>query len=316
MVPIDYIPPDPLNAPSLVMFQCRKNLVIRPLPRAAGIVKMYIRKYPSRYQLYLQPDSRNAGIPTDPRDDGDIFLLAAVRRPRTFGNTILDITLDQRAKDTNPRGVHLVGSVHSSLMGLTHTVYAPYVHASTSSNTVVHREIAAVRYIQNRVGRNVGPRKMKICIPRVERDDEKTRADTSDDEEEDEDDVFNWNTTIYRPSTYRDTLPQRLKHHTLSEDLVFGFNKQPYWLETIQAYSLDFRGRVTLPSNKNFQLISHTNPVINETSNRLEEKMLLQFGKVQEGRKEIYTMDVQWPLSPVQAFGIAITACERKFGCA
>lgn len=37
--------------------------------------------------------------------------------------------------------------------------------------------------------------------------------------------------------------------------LEYYENKKPRWLEPIQAYSLDFQGRVTLPSNKNFQLI-------------------------------------------------------------
>jgi len=42
----------------------------------------------------------------------------------------------------------------------------------------------------------------------------------------------------------------------------------------------------------------------------------LQFGKVAENANaELFTLDVSWPLSPLQAFGVALSACDRKLLC-
>lgn len=47
-------------------------------------------------------------------------------------------------------------------------------------------------------------------------------------------------------------------------------NKPPRWNEALGAYCLNFNGRVTEASVKNFQLISSNNP----------DHIILQFGKV------------------------------------
>lgn len=47
-------------------------------------------------------------------------------------------------------------------------------------------------------------------------------------------------------------------------------NKAPKWSEKLSAYCLNFNGRVTHASVKNFQLISSDDP----------ETVLMQFGKV------------------------------------
>lgn len=51
---------------------------------------------------------------------------------------------------------------------------------------------------------------------------------------------------------------------------VIMHNKPPKWNEQLNAYCLNFRGRVTQASVKNFQLVTEEEP----------EKILLQFGKV------------------------------------
>ena len=63
-------------------------------------------------------------------------------------------------------------------------------------------------------------------------------------------------------------------------------NKAPRWNEALNAYCLNFKGRVTQASVKNFQLASAADP----------DTVLLQFGKVRpkvmharkEGRKELH----------------------------
>jgi len=94
-------------------------------------------------------------------------------------------------------------------------------------------------------------------------------------------------------------------------DLLFGRNKEPYWLESIMAYSLDFHGRVTLPSNKNFILSLPGDP-----SPGAESKLCLQFGKTEDFMQELYTVDVGFPFSILQAMGVVLSACDRKLACA
>jgi tubby-related protein 1 len=76
-------------------------------------------------------------------------------------------------------------------------------------------------------------------------------------------------------------------------------NKRPRWDPEVGAFVLAFNGRVTCASVKNFQLVTPDD----------DERVILQFGRV---GKDLFTMDFQWPLSPLQAFGISLCACDNK----
>ncbi|PKU73649.1 Tubby-like F-box protein 7 [Dendrobium catenatum] len=71
-------------------------------------------------------------------------------------------------------------------------------------------------------------------------------------------------------------------------------NKTPRWHEQLQCWCLNFHGRVTVASVKNFQLVAVGD----------EETVLLQFGKVGD---DMFTMDYTYPLSAFQAFVICLT---------
>jgi tubby-related protein 1 len=43
-----------------------------------------------------------------------------------------------------------------------------------------------------------------------------------------------------------------------------------------------------------------------------ENFIFMQFGKT---GKNSFNMDVQWPISLFQAFGIALTSIDKKYGC-
>lgn len=70
----------------------------------------------------------------------------------------------------------------------------------------------------------------------------------------------------------------------------------------VQAFVLNFNGRVDKASVKNFQLIDDKD----------ENKVYLQFGRVGD---QLFNLDFQWPFSPVQAFAIALTSFDNKFAC-
>ncbi|PKA48728.1 Tubby-like F-box protein 6 [Apostasia shenzhenica] len=79
-------------------------------------------------------------------------------------------------------------------------------------------------------------------------------------------------------------------------------NKAPRWHEQLQCWCLNFHGRVTVASVKNFQLVSVED----------EETVLLQFGKVGD---DMFTMDYRYPLSAFQAFVICLTSFGTKIAC-
>ncbi|KAJ7289023.1 hypothetical protein O6H91_Y307100 [Diphasiastrum complanatum] len=90
-------------------------------------------------------------------------------------------------------------------------------------------------------------------------------------------------------------------------------NKAPRWHEQLQCWCLNFRGRVTVASVKNFQLVAASEPTHPHPSTQSDhDKVLLQFGKI---GKDIFTMDYRYPLSAFQAFAISLSSFDTKLAC-
>jgi len=125
-------------------------------------------------------------------------------------------------------------------------------------------------------------------------------------------------------------------------------NKPPRWHEQLQCWCLNFRGRVTIASVKNFQLIAATQasgggpsnsgasgpqvqvqaqaqaqpqvqagqaapqPTAAPANSPDQDKIILQFGKV---AKDMFTMDYRYPLSAFQAFAICLSSFDTKLAC-
>ncbi|KAK8703019.1 hypothetical protein V6N13_021350 [Hibiscus sabdariffa] len=96
-----------------------------------------------------------------------------------------------------------------------------------------------------------------------------------------------------------------------SEDPLTLKNKAPRWHEQLQSWCLNFKGRVTVASVKNFQLVAAVEPSHN-ISPEEQEKVILQFGKI---GKDIFTMDYRYPLSAFQAFAICLSSFDTKPAC-
>jgi len=77
-------------------------------------------------------------------------------------------------------------------------------------------------------------------------------------------------------------------------------NRPPWWNVELGAFVLNFGGRVSVASVKNFQLCDRND----------QDHIMLQFGRIQ-GRHS-FTMDFQYPLTGVQAFAIAISSLQSK----
>ncbi|CAN6332926.1 unnamed protein product [Urochloa humidicola] len=96
-------------------------------------------------------------------------------------------------------------------------------------------------------------------------------------------------------------------------------NKAPRWHEQLQCWCLNFRGRVTIASVKNFQLIASSSqppatgaPTPSQPAPPDQDKVILQFGKV---AKDMFTMDYRYPLSAFQAFAICLSSFDTKLAC-
>lgn len=87
-------------------------------------------------------------------------------------------------------------------------------------------------------------------------------------------------------------------------------NKAPRWHEQLQCWCLNFNGRVTVASVKNFQLVA--SPANGAAAGPEHEKVILQFGKV---GKDVFTMDYQYPVSAFQAFAICLSSFDTKIAC-
>ncbi|GBG27086.1 Tubby protein-like [Hondaea fermentalgiana] len=307
---IKYLPPDPLNRASFAIFEARRQFVMHPVAREHGTIRCFVRVTPSgwlginTYQMYIQapcalPYPQGSLPLAQGPVQGDQLLMCARKRMPTLSGNRVDITLDRSGRDYDAKGPNYIAHVHSNLVGLEHTV----VQASPGHDKRIgSQELACIVYGQNRIGAAMGPRKMRICIPATEEHEGEEEPDT---------------TAEYRPQRKKDFLASVVQSSTneelVSNELVrYGENREPSWLESIQAYSLDFYGRVTLPSNKNFQLCLHDDPNENDTC-------VLQFGKIvshESNDVAVYTLDFQYPISPIQAFGMAISAADRKLMCA
>ncbi|CAI8000149.1 Tubby-related protein 3 [Geodia barretti] len=125
-----------------------------------------------------------------------------------------------------------------------------------------------------------GPRKMKVVIPAMSTDKERLSV---------------------KPRKDSETLLERWKNGQMT-DLLEVHNKQPTWSEETQAYVLNFHGRVTQASVKNFQLVHSAD----------EGYIVVQFGRVSE---DVFTLDYKYPVCAVQAFAIALSSFDSKLAC-
>jgi hypothetical protein len=175
---------------------------------------------------------------------------------------------------------------------------------------VEEEECGAITYTANLLGNR--PRIMDVCVPKIMEDGSRCQAwrkvaDTDADDGE----VNSNNRMIARFKAIQhereqadaealddreETTPNEIDDH----GLMILQNRPPWWNVEIGAFVLNFGGRVSVASVKNFQLCERAN----------QDQIMLQFGRIQ-GRHS-FTMDFQYPLTPMQAFAIAISSLQSK----
>ncbi|CAJ0929503.1 unnamed protein product [Ranitomeya imitator] len=152
----------------------------------------------------------------------------------------------------------------------------PFVQEKES----LRQELVSVSYQETNVLGFKGPRKMAVIIPGMNQDSERV---------------------CIRPRNEHETLLARFQNGNM-ENISVLHNKAPSWNEETQSYVLNFHGRVTQASVKNFQIISTDDP----------EHIVMQFGRVAE---DVFTMDFSHPLCALQAFSICLSSFDSKLAC-
>ncbi|XP_016061585.1 PREDICTED: tubby-related protein 2 [Miniopterus natalensis] len=208
------------------------------------------------------------------------FLLAGRKRKMSTTSNYL-ISLDPT--DLSRDGDNFVGKVRSNVLGTKFTIFDNGVNPEKKyfipESARIREELGIVCYETNVLGFR-GPRKMTVIIPGI--DDQNRRISI-------------------QPQNEQESLRSRLQRGA-GQGLVLLQNKAPSWSYETGAYVLNFHGRVTQASVKNFQIVYPDDP----------DYLVLQFGRV---APDMFTMDFCFPLCPLQAFAICLSSFDGKLAC-
>ena len=216
------------------------------------------------------------------REDGSkTFLLAGRKRKKSKASNYL-ISTDPT--DLSKNAESYAGKVRSNVVGTKFTVFdnesKPGGLVSVPDKTgAIRQEQCAILYETNIFGFK-GPRKMSVIIPGM---------------------TCDFQRVIIKAKNENDSLLKRYEDKQL-ENLLVLHNKAPVWNEETQSYVLNFHGRVTQASVKNFQIVHPQS----------QDYIVMQFGRVAD---DVFTLDYRYPLCAIQAFGIALSSFDNKLAC-
>ena len=196
----------------------------------------------------------------------------------------------------------------NSRRAVAHSVDSPTDTAVQMQPVLCEEEDGAITYTANLLGNR--PRIMDVCVPKVSSDgvagaDWKRHLTSI---ESSSDSVASSMLSHFKQLQQRLENPDQTNNNNedgdVNENGDFGLlalqNRPPWWNVELGAFVLNFGGRVSVASVKNFQLCDRTD----------HEHIMLQFGRIQ-GRHS-FTMDFQHPLTAVQAFAIAISSLQSR----
>ncbi|XP_074125385.1 tubby-related protein 3 isoform X2 [Sminthopsis crassicaudata] len=253
-----------------------EDFAFRPAPRGITVKCRITRDkkgmdrglYPT-YYMHLERD-----------ENRKTFLLAGRKRKKSKTSNYL-ISIDPT--DLSREGESYIGKLRSNLMGTKFTVYDHGVSPTKAQGLVekVHtrQELAAICYETNVLGFK-GPRKMSVIIPGMNMSHERIP---------------------FRPRNEHENLLSKWQNKNM-ENVIELHNKAPVWNDDTQSYVLNFHGRVTQASVKNFQIVHANDP----------EYIVMQFGRVAE---DIFTLDYNYPMCALQAFAIGLSSFDSKLAC-
>ncbi|ETW06773.1 hypothetical protein H310_02931 [Aphanomyces invadans] len=258
-----------------------RNFVTRAPAKGNKAVQCYVERDKSGvhmmrpvYRLFLE--------------DGKQFLLGAQKRIK---NKTSNYLLSMDRCPTDRRSGLIVGKLRGNWSGASYTMYDQGLNPSkTSLASNVRCILGVVDFTYDKMG----PGRMAIRIPSVNAagvatplkdkggaDDAKGSNDGGDDDD--------------------DLLVVKLR------------NKRPKYDEKARGHVLNFNGRVTMSSVKNFQL---------QCDGDANADVVMQFGRVScqppgpneqcSCHKHMFNLDYKHPLSAVQAFAVCLATMDGK----
>ncbi|CAD8074678.1 unnamed protein product [Paramecium sonneborni] len=208
--------------------------------------------------------------------NGFSYLMSAKKRAcNNTSNYIISQSREDMEKSEN-----FLGKVRSNFMGTEFVLYDSGLNPEKTKDPQKYRQqLGIVQYESNILGTK-GPRKMVVLLPNLNERDQLYE---------------------FKPSNSKDGILKEYLNNN-KEQIVTYVNRPPQWNAKHKAFVLNFYQRVDKPSVKNFQLIV----------DQKEDNILLQFGRVGE---DLFNLDFQYPITPLQAFQIALTSFDYKIAC-
>lgn len=298
----------------------------QPGPRDTTI-QCFIKRDRSNatYHLYL-------GLTATLGESGKFLLAARKVRRATSADYVISLNADDMSRGSST----YVGKLRSNFLGTKFTIYdsqPPHSGAIASTNKAGRRvgskqvsprlpagsyNVAHVAYELNVLGTK-GPRRMHCTMHSIPATAIEpggvapTPAEFSTAAiEYSLSSLPSFGSTKSSIFDFSSTDAEALRNGFSKDGPLVLKNKAPRWHEQLQCWCLNFRGRVTVASVKNFQLVAATTEPAQPAPHSDHDKVLLQFGKV---GKDMFTMDYRYPLSAFQAFAICLSTFDTKLAC-
>jgi tubby-related protein 1 len=271
-----------------------RSILMNPCPKDGGMVQCCIRRnkgmnntfglFPE-YRCYLRGNNNSRT---------ETFLMTSKKRAgKKTSNYLISMGRNDHDKDSN----NILGKLRANFFDTEYVLFDNGKNpddcrqdGKNDGGDDVRVELGAMLIASHSSMGTKGPRTINFGISNV---DEEGNA------------VKLWRPLHKRDESMLDCLKTGMEEEASSSMdkqhlLIHLQSKAPAWDEALQRFFLNFNGRVTMASVKNFQLVDG------------KGNMCLQFGRT---GKDEFILDVQWPLSPFQAFAVALSSFDSKVGC-
>mmetsp|Transcript_26392 Transcript_26392/g.54421 ORF Transcript_26392/g.54421 Transcript_26392/m.54421 type:complete len:1166 (-) Transcript_26392:273-3770(-) len=257
-----------------------------------------------------RPRSRFGRLSLRGRSDNNGDIGSDLSEPFQPKSSPLTLRRRSRSSDATPRRNRKVSAAES---------FFESQHRKAETERIFEEEDGAITYTANLLGSR--PRIMDVCIPKVSPNGSGMEWKRCLESSKDQDagssaghllnhlkqlqqkgqmdehgrlvDPANNDSEVLGTDEREDSLPSDF-------GLLALQNRPPWWNVELGSFVLNFGGRVSVASVKNFQLCDRND----------QDHIMLQFGRI-EGR-HAFTMDFQYPLTAVQAFAISISSLQSK----
>ncbi|CAF1188889.1 unnamed protein product [Adineta ricciae] len=216
-----------------------------------------------------------------PSDGKKIFLMTARKVARLDRQSEYVISTNIETLSKKAGGDGCIGKLReNNVTGTEYTLYdngqspSKYKPKNSIDKNGLRRELAGIVYNSNMFGLK-GPRQMKVLLPEFGHE--------------------------IRPTEAEDTILDQWRDRNFNSLVQLNNRVPTYSTETKMHMLQYFSNRAVRPSKKNFQIIV-------ENQNH-EAEIAMQFGRVDD---DTFICDYRYPLSAIQAFGIALSSFDKR----